>query len=320
MNPVVKDALMLMGGAVAYAYREEIQAFATTIFDLVVDRIITRHFIKRAGNEKIIYAIIKHIEKNDQKRYSQYIVNQRNNVVDYSLPNGTYILYYDEWFLMCTIRNEDIAMWTLYKGTEYLREALSSIYEPEDEDDKQDVPIIFYMSTTDKWNVPIFRRKRLNLHITASAQTMLDDVEKFTGEEAEYENDGNAYRRGYFIEGAPGTYKSSIVELLAAKYDMCVYMINVNSAGMNDTLLISLVNCVPPKSLIVFDEFDKQYTRMRNNRNMSSNGILSALDGPIRLSHGSIAIMIVNSRAVFPQALLTQLLRIGRLDVPYTFV
>lgn len=115
--------------------------------------------------------------------------------------------------------------------------------------------------------------------------------------------------------------KSTIVEIIAMKYGRSVYSIILNNNNMTDANLINLINQIPPNSLIVFDEFEKQYEAFTNNPNVkiSNGGILSAIDGLPRLSHGSIVLMIVNERSILPKKLIDPLLRIGRLDKSFVF-
>src|SRR5581483_6355315 len=98
--------------------------------------------------------------------------------------------------------------------------------------------------------------------------------------------------------------KSAIPEVLAEKYGMSVYMVNLNSYDMSDAVLINLVANVPPNSIILFDEFDKQYEEILANHDIriSKNGILTAIDGPHRTSHGTLVIVAVNDATVLDAA------------------
>jgi hypothetical protein len=90
---------------------------------------------------------------------------------------------------------------------------------------------------------------------------------------------------------------------------------------MTDTVLTNLVSSVPPYSVIVFDEMDKQYPTAKKNPNinLSDGGILTAIDGVQRLSYATIVIMIVNDINLLDITFRNQLLRHGRIDQSFTF-
>ncbi len=66
------------------------------------------------------------------------------------------------------------------------------------------------------------------------------------------------YRRGYLLTGKEGSGKSAAVELIASRYNKAIFMVTLNSLEMDDSILINLIKEVPPNSVVVFDEIDKQ--------------------------------------------------------------
>jgi hypothetical protein len=54
-----------------------------------------------------------------------------------------------------------------------------------------------------------------------------------------------------------------MIPLIATKYNMSIYTINLNSSFMTDATLISLINNVPENSIVAFDEFTEQYLAMK---------------------------------------------------------
>lgn len=303
--------------ALLYIYREEIKTILQITLKSFANQIYIELEIKRSGNEKIVYAIMQELEKN-YKNCRQSVVRQGNNDVFYTLPQGTYYIWRSWRPVFVTVTEDKITLWCLGRNINYLKTMLEELYVP---DNKVDDVLFFYLSYDDKWSVPLYRRPRKNIKITKDMQLLLDDVEDFYKKKDEYENEGWAYRRGYFVEGAPGTGKSAMVELLSKKYHMCVYLINLNSDKMTDATLISLLSNVPPGSLIVFDEFDNQYEAIQANPNIhiSNSGILQAIDGAQRLSHGTIVLVTINDRTKFPANFLAPLLRLGRLDKSFVF-
>ena len=145
---------------------------------------------------------------------------------------------------------------------------------------------------------------------TPGMRAVLNDVEQFMNSEQKYEDQGRPYRRGYFLHGLTGAGKSALIQLISLIYNMPIYLFNFGSKKMSDSSLVGLASSVPPNSLLVFDEFDKQRDR---NPNVTDAGILSALDGPQRMSHGSVAIATSNTLDFDPD-FASALFRQGRLD------
>ncbi len=62
------------------------------------------------------------------------------------------------------------------------------------------------------------------------------------------------YHRGYLLYGPPGTGKTSLASAIAYGFGMSIYSINLNE--FNDRTLVTALNEVPPKSMILFEDID----------------------------------------------------------------
>lgn len=182
--------------------------------------------------------------------------------------------------------------------------------------------IMFYGSKEGSWDFPVPRRPRLINHdaITKDMKQVLDDVKVFVQSDPSNNSDiykHRPYRRGYLLKGPSGTGKTSIVEYVAAIYGRSVYRVTLNAKHMTDETLQNLFCTVNPYSIIVIDEFEKQLGR---NKYLSPGALLSAIDGPERLSHGTIIFLTANSRVEFPNCdgFYKNLIRPGRIDKCYT--
>lgn len=302
-----------------YMYNSEIKDLIKNVLTVAYDLFTYTMYIKKIGNEKIVHSIIKELESVYETSTKKMHVRQANNSINYSLCSGTYYIWYEQWIIFIKLEDNDVILWTHFKNKNILQNFIRKLYTPDNE--SKDFTC-FYMQKDDCWNTPLIRRTKPNIFVSDSMKLMIDNVAKFFTKETLYETSGKSFRRGYFIQGANGVGKSSIIEIIASIHKMCVYMVNLNSMGMTDTVLINLVGSVPPFSLIVFDEFDKQYEAIQKNKNVqvSDAGVLSAIDGSQRLSHGSVVVVIVNEKDCLSEKFYKSLTRKGRLDKSYVFV
>lgn len=176
--------------------------------------------------------------------------------------------------------------------------------------------LILFTSDKDRWSYPIHRRPRQlsEVKLTNTMNSIMTDVDAFMAGPSP--SGSMPYRRGYFLCGDTGTGKSFMPEYIATKYNRSIFMLILNADGMTDTILINLLSIVPPYSVICIDEIDRQYEFLKSNTNakVSMSGILTALDGPQRLSHGTIVIMTGNNDKFVLKEDYNALFRPGRID------
>lgn len=264
-------------------------------------------------NPKCLFAIKEEIKYQNYNQKVKYITDG-SNTPHFDVANGYHKLLYDMQGIHVEITDKDVTIWN-YSTIDKLEAFINCIYQKFIINDN----IIFvYISEVSKWSFPIPRRARKIINLTPSMTAMLNDFNTFRLAAPTHEKDGRPYRKGYFLEGVPGTGKSTMIEKIAMDNNMPVYNISFTDQKMTDSMLIGMIANVPACSIIVFDEFEKQYNNP--NRSVSDFGILGSLDGVQRLSYGTIAIVIVNDSSLLPTTLLTPLLRLGRIDTKFTFL
>ncbi|AYV85551.1 MAG: AAA family ATPase [Satyrvirus sp.] len=274
--------------------------------------------------EKCIYALKNEIMNHYKNKLVGSIVEDGVDGPEYKLDNTTYILLHNGKNVYISLYDDKIEMWihTLSSGdSSFLKSYLDEIY---DKHIQIDNPLIFYTPKDDQWGYPIFRRP-LTIKpsiITPSMATLLADVKDFIESEDLFKRNGMPFRKGYLVEGETGTGKSLITEIIATKYNMNICLLNLNVNNYDDNVLLNLFINVKPRSLIVVDELEKQYTAIKSNStiHISDAGILSALDGPARLSHGTIVVLTANDITKIPKDFRDFLLRKGRIDVCQKFI
>lgn len=139
-----------------------------------------------------------------------------------------------------------------------------------------------------------------------------NDMRSFLENEGDYVRRGIPYHRGYMLYGPPGTGKTSVVRALAAHFGLDLWYAPLGDLG-KDSSLISLVNQVGPRSILLLEDIDIFHaTKARDDEGegLSMAGLLNALDG-VATPHGLISVMTTNDINVIDEALL----RPGRVDL-----
>lgn len=325
--------MAIIGGIIAGAI---IQPFVQPVFDMIkntVDGMTSYRLTIRKMDDPCLYHYLieefsEHIECN------QVAPNNNNNEVTYTLGDGDYnITYSDSIYGSVTIYiniNDNVIKLSVWRGDtiiSYMQQFggdLSMLQRYTDNINKKynspDVSRTFYMMKENNW-FPTFRRPLniTNINLSDDMRSIVADVDTFLTQEEEYLNKGYAYKKGYLLEGPTGCGKTKTIEYISAKHNRPIYLCNINSENFDDTLLINLLSTVPPKSLIVFEEFEKQIRNIDNDSKVTYAGILSSLDGPQRLNHGVIVLLTANDTSDIPNELKVPLLRPGRIDKHYIF-
>ena len=307
-------------GIFLYTFREEIKEMIMYFISHVVESYTNKLIINGRAAGKITYAIKEELTEKLNKRMKKFSVTDGAINPHYKICNGSYTLIYNNITVYVNITDDNIEITSYWGTTDTLKTFLNSICEKYSTTENV---LLFYILDKQSWNHPIYRRPRIINNITNSMTKFLNDIDDFLTAKTEdsYEQNGMPYRKGYLIKGAAGTGKSTVCELIAIKHNMSIYVVNLNSEGMTDSVLINLIATVPTRSVIVFDEMDKQYETAMKNRfvQLSAGGILNAIDGAQRMSHGTIVVMIVNDIKKIRTDLTIPLLRKGRIDETFEF-
>lgn len=158
---------------------------------------------------------------------------------------------------------------------------------------------------------------------------LVDDLTTFVASRDEYARRGVPWRRGLFLEGPPGTGKTSLIQALAGIIGRSVYVVNLNTLG-GDNDLIRAVNQVGWDGVLVIEDIDAiKVTHDRTAapspapsgnlvaipgaeaqpRGITLSGLLNAIDG-LTAREGRIMFMTSNH----PDSLDAALVRPGRVD------
>lgn len=173
------------------------------------------------------------------------------------------------------------------------------------------------------------RRPLETLYLPPSTKAIVDEVRTFYELRETYRQLGIPWRRGFLFEGPPGTGKTSLVLALAGALNLPVCVLSLRSKHMDDSMLLESVASLPPRCLLLLEDFESCLFDQRKTKNetasagdraafetetgggVSLGGLLNALDG-VASTEGRVLVMTSNdvSRVPLPDALL----RPGRID------
>jgi chaperone BCS1 len=163
------------------------------------------------------------------------------------------------------------------------------------------------------WNIKVCPiRPIASILSPAPIAEMIEDAQKFTNEKERYAYLGIPYRRGYLLEGLPGTGKSSSALCLAGVLKRPLYFMSLTNKNANDEWLLDMFARVPFGSIILVDDYDRFVPS--TDGGITIAGLLNALDGVVAQT-GKIIIIAANDISNIPDAIL----RPGRIDRRFTF-
>ncbi|KAL2431566.1 putative mitochondrial chaperone BCS1-B [Exophiala dermatitidis] len=89
-------------------------------------------------------------------------------------------------------------------------------------------------------------------------EKVIADVEEYLAESTMnfYANHGIPYRRGYLFHGPPGVGKTSFALALASRFSLDVYNMTLLDHDLTDSDMISLLNQLPGRSLLLLEDID----------------------------------------------------------------
>lgn len=146
----------------------------------------------------------------------------------------------------------------------------------------------------------------------APIKKMIADAEHFINSKDRYTYLGIPYRRGYLLEGFPGTGKSSCALCLAGAIKRPLCFMSLTNKNASDEWLLDMISRVPVGGIVLIDDYDR--FEPSKNGGVTIAGLLNALDGVVAQT-GKIIIIAANDISKIPEALL----RPGRIDRRFSF-
>ncbi|KPA81633.1 putative mitochondrial ATP-dependent chaperone, putative,mitochondrial chaperone BCS1 [Leptomonas pyrrhocoris] len=183
------------------------------------------------------------------------------------------------------------------------------------------------------------RRPLNTLYLPAETKAIVEEARLFLRMKSTYAALGIPWRRGYLLEGPPGTGKSSFAMALAGELGLPLHILSLRSDNMDDDALLSLVSGLPPRSILLIEDFENALKAKHSvstaeppdaegaspavaltystdvgggpRSALSLSALLNALDG-VSSSEGRLLLITANDTSKIPFA--DALLRPGRID------
>jgi ATPase family protein associated with various cellular activities (AAA) len=134
---------------------------------------------------------------------------------------------------------------------------------------------------------------------------LMDDVDDFIKSKKDYEQYGIPYKKVYLFHGEPGTGKTSLSQILAAKTDRSLYILSFDPKMTDDDLCSAIRRVDSKRGILLLEDIDCLFRQRNTNENLTSvsfSSLLNNLDGAIT-NVGLITIITTNHIEVLDAAL-----------------
>jgi chaperone BCS1 len=141
-------------------------------------------------------------------------------------------------------------------------------------------------------------------------ERITSDLEKFWKNAEWYHNMGIPHRRGWLLQGTPGSGKTSLISALAGRYKRGIHVLSLSEPNFSDAKLADLIARIPAGDMLLMEDVDAAFQqRESKDAGITFSGLLNALDG-VSSPDGIVVFMTTNH----PEKLDPALIRPGRID------
>ncbi|KAF9552915.1 hypothetical protein CPC08DRAFT_788825 [Agrocybe pediades] len=91
-------------------------------------------------------------------------------------------------------------------------------------------------------------------------EMLLDNARDFLASKKWYADRGIPFRRGYLLQGVPGSGKSSLIRALAGELALDIYVVSLSASWISDNTLTNLMGRVPACCIVLLEDLDTAFT------------------------------------------------------------
>lgn len=216
--------------------------------------------------------------------------------------------------------NESLTFRMLTRDPAELRDLINRIFLNAINLDDDRVSVMALVNSYDWGRVQHRKARPLSSVILPEgvAEGLLADCQRFAENEAWYVARGIPYRRGYLLEGLPGTGKTSLVLAVAGALGKDVYYLSLADPNLTDTQLGNMLREVDDGAVLLLEDIDAMFHGRDKTPESASgvtfSGLLNALDG-VAAKEGVLTFLTTNHAEQLDPALI----RPGRVDLRLHF-
>lgn len=188
-------------------------------------------------------------------------------------------------------RFEDITISTVGSDSSVLRHLVDEVREARKHAHLSTINVFLYRN---RWRLACRKPKRpLETVVLPAAQKsfLLDDIKRFLTSRQWYQERGVPWRRGYMLEGEPGTGKTSLVLAIASELQRPVYSLNLGSIA-NDDELIDAVCEVPEHGILLIEDIDAAKAGAKRDNKPKEVPTLLGESGPVEEREISLSALL----------------------------
>lgn len=216
---------------------------------------------------------------------------------------------------------EYLTISTLGRSRKAIQDLLDKARDAQDMTDR--IPISMWMGGMNGYKMIERRRKRPldTIYLPqALKDEVVDDIERFLAAQEDYAYKAIPWRRGFLLDGPPGTGKTSFIVALASRFNRALHIISPGRV-YDDAALLQAINDTGEGFVVIEDIDDFDFSHQRTEEatpgktltgekgGLTLSGLLNAIDG-IASREGRVLFISSNH----PDKLDAALLRPGRID------
>ena len=207
------------------------------------------------------------------------------STIDY---RGGFPSYYSEIIMTCEFGDQKIA--------EFIENAVKKFEEYKLNFEKaEDELIVFTYDGCWDDTYRTLKRKDTSIYLPYdNLKKVVDDIQNFYDNEAEYKRLGIPYARTYMFHGLPGTGKTSTIYTVASILKKNIAIVDFSDNDASDSSIRRALYKLPKDTFLCLEDIDSLFTDRKSDKStITFSGLLNILDGVVK-NTGLVIFMTTN--------------------------